>query len=223
MGNNIIVASTSETFAEYVRKDLERVTKNEPIVLAFSLTELKVKIKTYQPRLIFLESNLMLSGTACMMEDLLKTRKKIRFVIFNFEKLTAGDVVNFYNKGAVGYVNYREGKAGCIAGYREVLDGNESFPKSVQDLLPDFRSGDSGNEKLTAKDMELIRLLNRGENTRKIAVEMNLTYETVRNYRSRIYKRCGVRNSVELIIHSILMGYESVVEIVEGACDGIAE
>ncbi|GHV93107.1 hypothetical protein AGMMS50268_36100 [Spirochaetia bacterium] len=217
MANNIIVASTSAPIAEYVRKNLEQLTRMEPVLLALDLEDLKVKIRSYQARLVFLESNFAGIATPYLMTVLKGRNKAARFAIFTFENGMKQEVRRFYNLGALGYVNYRDGPEACLAGYRKLLAGKEYFPEDVADYLDDYRLGEIKHQELTTQDMELLRLLSRGETAEEISMRLHLTYETVKNYKSRIYKRCGVDNMVQLFLFALYMGYVSLEELLNAA------
>ncbi|AEF80114.1 response regulator transcription factor [Leadbettera azotonutricia] len=222
MANNIIVASTSVPFAEYVRKNVEQLTRMEPIVLASDLEDLKEKIKRYQARLVFLESNFVDIATPYMMAVLKGKNKKVRFAIFSFEKVVSEEVERFYNLGAAGYLNYRDGLESCLKGYRKLLEGKDYFPDELEETgaschFADYRLGELKQQELTMQDRELICLMSRGKSAEEISGLLHLTYETVKNYKSRIYKKCGIKNSVHLLLFALYMGLISSEEILKAA------
>ncbi|MFP3041607.1 LuxR C-terminal-related transcriptional regulator [Treponema primitia] len=217
MANNIIVASTSVPIAEYIRKNVEQVTLMEPILLASDLEDLKEKIKRYQARLVFLESNFLDIATPYLVADLKGKNEKIRFAIFSFEKMVCQEVERFYNLGAVGYLNYRNGLESCLMGYRKLLEGKDYFPEEITEHFADYRLGELKHQELTVQDMELMRLLSRGKTADEISGLLHLTYETVKNYKSRIYKKCGIKNAVQLLLFALYMGLISPEELLKAA------
>jgi two-component system invasion response regulator UvrY len=67
------------------------------------------------------------------------------------------------------------------------------------------------------QDQELICLMSRGKSAEEISGLLHLTYETVKNYKSRIYRTCGIKNSVQLLLFALYMGLISSEEILKAA------
>ncbi|AEF85439.1 transcriptional regulator, LuxR family protein [Treponema primitia ZAS-2] len=222
MANNIIVASTSVPIAEYIRKNIEQLTRNEPVLLASGLEDLKEKIKRFQARLVFLESNFADIATPYLMAVLKGKSERARFAIFSFEKAVCQEVERFYNLGAAGYLNYRDGPEACLKGCRKLLEGKEYFPEEIAETgalqhFSDYRLGELKQQGLTMQDRELMCLLSRGKTAGEIGGLLHLTYETVKNYKSRIYKKCGIKNAVQLLLFALYMGYVSLEEVLKAA------
>ncbi len=53
------------------------------------------------------------------------------------------------------------------------------------------------SDQLSAREIEVLRLLGQGKNNKEIAAGLNLTEGTVKNYVTRIFDQLGVRNRSE--------------------------
>jgi len=53
----------------------------------------------------------------------------------------------------------------------------------------------------TSREKEIIKLLIEGNDSRRIAELLNLSYETIRTHRKNILRKAGVHSTVELIAH----------------------
>jgi len=51
---------------------------------------------------------------------------------------------------------------------------------------------------LSARELDVIRLIVKGKKYRDIAVELNLSYETVKTYAARIRKKLNVHSKTEI-------------------------
>jgi len=51
---------------------------------------------------------------------------------------------------------------------------------------------------LSARELDVIRLIVKGKKYREIAVELNLGYETIKTYAARIRKKLNVHSKTEI-------------------------
>jgi len=54
---------------------------------------------------------------------------------------------------------------------------------------------------LTLNEQRLVRMVMRGGTNREIAARLGLREQTVKNHLSRVFRKVGVRNRVELAIY----------------------
>lgn len=66
---------------------------------------------------------------------------------------------------------------------------------------------------LTERECQVLRLLQRGMTNREIAIELDLSAGTIRNYTSSIYRKLGVRNRLEAVTRALDLGLLSVDDI----------
>jgi DNA-binding NarL/FixJ family response regulator len=62
---------------------------------------------------------------------------------------------------------------------------------------------ESSISKLSDREIEVFRLLGSGMGSRKIAKELNLTIQTINNFRARIKEKLAIKDSSELILQAI--------------------
>jgi DNA-binding NarL/FixJ family response regulator len=61
-------------------------------------------------------------------------------------------------------------------------------------------------EKLTRRQIEVLRLVAKGHRTREIAKELDLSVKTVESHRGQLMKRLGVRDVVSLVHYAMRVG-----------------
>jgi len=66
------------------------------------------------------------------------------------------------------------------------------------------------DERLTAKEIEVLKLVCGGHSTKEIASELHVSATTVASHRSSILGKAGVRNAVELLRWAVEHGYVTV-------------
>jgi DNA-binding NarL/FixJ family response regulator len=78
-----------------------------------------------------------------------------------------------------------------------VLEGERWVSSRIVDKLIQLR--DTPNNRLTDRQLDLLRLLYRGYDNRSIALALNLSVKTVENHLTRLYKMIDVRSRLEAV------------------------
>jgi len=65
---------------------------------------------------------------------------------------------------------------------------------------------------LTASEIEIVRMIANGLTTKEIAAKRNISNHTVSTHRKNVFKKIGVTNASELIIHAIKAGWIDNIE-----------
>ncbi len=103
--------------------------------------------------------------------------------------------------GAKGYVSKAGDPADLIDAIRDVAAGGVFLPPAIAQRLAFAGPGLVENQlaKLTAREIEILRLLGVGKSLSEIASMINSSYKTVANTSSIIRHKLGVRSSSELV------------------------
>ncbi|HEY5653684.1 MAG TPA: response regulator transcription factor [Pontiella sp.] len=111
--------------------------------------------------------------------------------------------------GASGYVMKQAASSTLIQAIEKVLDGEIYVSKTMSShmLKMAFHSGGdaqrSGTESLSRRELEVFELIGRGNSTREIADQLNLSVKTIETYRSHIKEKLQLRNGTELMQHAV--------------------
>ncbi len=111
--------------------------------------------------------------------------------------------------GASGYLLKKTPPARILESLREVADGGAPMSpviaRKVLQLFPGKPTErDADLDKLTAREMEVLKTLARGFSYKMVAAELNISVETVRTYVKRIYEKLQVHSVSEAIAKAFL-------------------
>jgi DNA-binding NarL/FixJ family response regulator len=111
--------------------------------------------------------------------------------------------------GASGYVMKQAASNTLIQAIEKVLDGEIYVSKTMssQMLKMAFRSSGekqrSGTDALSLRELEVFELIGRGNSTREIAEQLNLSVKTIETYRAHIKEKLNLRSGTELMHRAI--------------------
>jgi len=109
--------------------------------------------------------------------------------------------------GALGYVPKRA--ADLIGAIRTVAGGHTFVSSSTQrTLMRRWLESDTGDrrEQLTARELEVVKLIAEAHTNRQIAEALHVSEKTVESHRANLLAKLGMRDRVELARYAIRRG-----------------
>jgi DNA-binding NarL/FixJ family response regulator len=109
--------------------------------------------------------------------------------------------------GANGYVMKQEAPDTVITAIKAVLSGDVYISASMsqrvlRSLIPD-KSGRSGVEKLSDRELQIFNLIGSGMRVQDIAKELGISTKTVETYQANLKHKLGFHTSAELCKYAI--------------------
>jgi DNA-binding NarL/FixJ family response regulator len=110
-------------------------------------------------------------------------------------------------RGALGYVLQDASAAEVVTAIRAVSHGEAVCPARYARVLFDYFASHStvainnevrGNLGLTRREEQLLPLIERGMTNKEIAIQLNLSEQTVKNHIHRILRKVGVENRLSI-------------------------
>ena len=114
--------------------------------------------------------------------------------------------------GASGYVLKSAADRDLVAAVRAAVRGEPFlYPAAVSALIRDYLDRASHGEEtpsdpLTARELEIVKLVAEGHTTEEIASTLVISKRTVEHHRSHILEKLGMRDRVELARYAIRRG-----------------
>jgi DNA-binding NarL/FixJ family response regulator len=110
--------------------------------------------------------------------------------------------------GASGYVLKAQADTDLLAAIRAVERGEPFLtPEAQRSLIKDvLERGSTGEEELTPREEEIVKLVAEAHTTKQIAAILHLSEKTVENHRANAMRKLGMRDRVELVRYAIRRG-----------------
>lgn len=109
--------------------------------------------------------------------------------------------------GARGYILKSAMDLGLAEAVRRVAAGETVLDPRVQRMQP--LRGEKGRG-LTARELQILRLIAAGKSSKEIAAELHLSANTVAVHRANIMEALGIHKTAELVVYAIRNGLVNV-------------
>jgi DNA-binding NarL/FixJ family response regulator len=118
--------------------------------------------------------------------------------------------------GANGYIMKQEATEKVLVAIRRILGGGIYLSdRMANKVLHDFVGGSPVSEHspladLTDREMEVFRLIGKGNSTRQIAEQLHISVKTVESYQAHIKEKLSLKNARELVQSAIRYGFGDI-------------
>jgi DNA-binding NarL/FixJ family response regulator len=126
-------------------------------------------------------------------------------------------VVGLLKAGASGYVLKDDPADTLLRAIRMVAQGEEWVsPQATAILIESMRTEPEDiQDKLTKRELDVLRLMARGRRNDDIAAELVVTNQTVKNHVTNIFRKLNVDTRVEAVLYALSSGLVSLDSIKE--------
>ncbi|HVY73526.1 MAG TPA: response regulator transcription factor [Puia sp.] len=187
-----------------VRSGIKALVRNhfetDKIDEASNERDITAKIRSGSYQIVLLDINMPGSDFVSMMDWLKNTVPDLSILIFTTypEEIYAKQCLKL---GARGYLNKTAPNEEIILAIRKVLDGGIYLSNEIKQSLPlTEEKKDTVNpfDKLSARELEVALLVNKGHSLPDICSLLNIQYSTANTFKRRVFEKLGVQNAVSL-------------------------
>jgi DNA-binding NarL/FixJ family response regulator len=203
----VLLVDDHPLFLDGVRAALTGAEDLEVVGEAHDVAEAVELAGRLEPDVVLMDLNLPDGSGIDATRAVLREDAGIRVLVMT---MSADDdaVVAAIRAGARGYVVKGAGKADLLQAVRTVAAGGAVFSPTVADRLGGFFTGVAAAPareafpQLTEREREVLDLVARGYDNRRIARELFLSDKTVRNHVSNIVDKLGAPDRAEAILRA---------------------
>jgi two-component system, NarL family, invasion response regulator UvrY len=160
--------------------------------------------RTEQPALIMLDLNLPGLGGLELLRRMVSEHPKARVIVLSMHAETLY-ATRALRAGAVGYLSKNASPEELLEAVRRVAAGGCYIEAEIAQGLALQAVGETANlmDRLTERDLEIMRLLGDGQGLSSIADALGVSYKTVANTCSQIKAKLRVARTADLVRLSI--------------------
>ncbi len=152
-----------------------------------------------KPEVVILDLNLPGSGGLDLLRRLLIEDAKVKVLIFSMHT-TPLYVARALQAGAKGYVSKGAGAEELVEAIQQIMAGGKYVEKDLAaDLAVSLLGSDDSGKPLSARELDIMRLLAKGKGLSDIADALGISYKTVANTCTGIKHKLLVERTSDLI------------------------
>ena len=191
-----------------MRTGLALLIEQEPDLVvcghADDATQALAAIARLKPTLAIVDVSLKGSDGIELVKDIRQRHPGLKVLVLSMhdESLYAQRALR---AGARGYVMKQEATEQILTAIRRVLSGSIYVSDQFKDiLLQQLHDGDPSDpllrlNRLSDRELQVLRLLGQGRTSRKVALELSLSMSTIQSHRLHLLKKLKLRNATELL------------------------
>ncbi len=172
----------------------------EAVVLeAGSGQEALAVFRAQRPEMVILDLNLPGAGGLDLLKHLLIEAPHTRVLIFSMHT-TPLYVARALQSGAKGYVSKGASADELVEAIRKVMAGERYIERDLaSEMAVNVLGSDQANRPLSARELDIMRLLAKGKGLSDIAAQLGISYKTVANTCTAIKQKLLVERTSDLI------------------------
>lgn len=169
------------------------------IAEAGSVEEAVERIEADKPDIVMLDLNLGVASGLTLLARLRKDGVETPVLVLSMHADPLY-VRHAFDAGADGYVSKNAAPDELLHAVAEVAAGRNYIERGLADQLAvQSAQGNAGADQLSARDLEIVRLLAAGRSLTEIAESVGVAYKTVANSCVRIKAKLGVARTADLV------------------------
>jgi len=203
-----LVASKRTNFHAHFKKRFQQLGFGNVTVTGAEKDGLNMAIRELKPRILLIGSSFYQCCTAFMLAELHNNFPRLNIAVVDVFDYPTDLAMYFIINGVRSYVNFWEGEGPepFYKGLEEIRQGREYISPEVQRRLAMRSYKPDPTWTLTARQIEIIRLISNGFTGAEIADTLHMSERSVDNRKSEIYQVLNVRNENEVIRVAIFFG-----------------
>lgn len=150
--------------------------------------------------LVVLDINMEGRSGLDLLAEIQQTRPKLPVLILSMYPV-AEFAVRALKQGAAGYLNKQSAPEELVNAVQTLLAGRRYISAELADRLADDLVRDSNkppHEELSVREYQVMLMIASGKIQKEIAAELSLSAKTVSTYHTRILKKLGLKNDIEV-------------------------
>lgn len=151
--------------------------------------------------LIILDINIPGGKTTEMITEIRNVLPEVKILMFSAHE-EESYALRYIHTGADGYLNKLSGEENIVEAVKSIMDYGKYLTDEIIDKLNDFtlmKEPLNPFDKLSKREIEIVKLLVKGNGNLEISNHLNIQMSTVSTYKNRVFEKLKLNNLVELI------------------------
>lgn len=201
----IFIADDHVIIREGLKKILKDINDMQVVGEAGTANELKEKIKDSDADILLLDLNFPGTGLFNLISEVKNIYPDLLILIVTIYPGKAY-ALRAMKQGANGYITKSETVENLENAIRSIINTGKYLSPEIGMLIADeLNEKEPGypHNLLSYRELEILRLISKGQKIKEIADDLSLSSSTVNTYRLRILKKMKMRTDAEIVKYAI--------------------
>jgi len=201
----VLIADDHPIFKEGLKRIIDGVLDFTVVGEAASGPEAVEVARRTQPNVVLLDVTMPGRGGIETAQELKRLVPGVRVLMLTVH-VEDHFAIRCLREGADGYLTKDAAPSILVEAVRKVYTGGKYVSPVLAELLAlnlDAGRGRAPHERLSTRELEILRLIAAGQTVGEIAENLHLSVKTVSTYRSRILEKMNLKNNAEIILYVV--------------------
>lgn len=151
--------------------------------------------------LVILDINIPGGKNTEMIVDIRSIQPNVKILMFSAHE-EESYALRYIHAGADGYLNKLSGEDKIVEAVKTIMNFGKYLTNDIMDKLNDsslLKESLNPFDKLSKREIEIVKLLVKGEGNLEISNNLGIQMSTVSTYKNRVFEKLKINNLVELI------------------------
>lgn len=199
---SIVVVDDHKLIREMWTRMFSEKEEVEIVGEAGELDEAVELIKKLRPDIVLLDINLFDKSGLEAVPQIRKYSPGTKIIAVSMHNQPAY-AKKMLQLGASGYVTKNSSHSEIFKAVEEVMQGRKYVCTEIKNILSDqileTETEEGGIKDLSLREIEVIKLINKGHSSKEIAAELNISVRTIEVHRHNILKKLKLKNTASLL------------------------
>jgi two-component system nitrate/nitrite response regulator NarL len=198
--NTVAVCDTEPIAIEGLRALLESADELRVVAAENSLVAGMDAVRALTPSLIMLDKAFGIHAVMDFLKTLRAAGSQVAVIVWSFS-FSESEALRFLQAGASGVIRKTASLDTLMSCIRAVVSGNSWMEEEI--LRETDRPVRSGRSPLTARELQVMELLERGLKNKDIGVSLGIRTGTVKIHLKHIFEKTGIRGRYGLALSGL--------------------
>ncbi|MBZ5617198.1 MAG: response regulator transcription factor [Acidobacteriia bacterium] len=198
--NTVAVCDTEPIAIEGLRALLESADELRVVAAESSLVDGMDAVRTLQPSLLMLDKAFGIYAVMDILKALREAGSRMAVIVWSFS-FSEAEALRFLQAGAAGVVRKTASLDTLMSCIHSVMAGHTWMEKEM--VHETDRPVRSGRSPLTARELQVMELVERGLKNKDIGVSLGIRTGTVKIHLKHIFEKTGIRGRYGLALSGL--------------------
>jgi DNA-binding NarL/FixJ family response regulator len=203
----VLVSAPHTLFRAGISALVERIANVEVVAEASGVAQTLLLIREHKPEIVLLDVSMPSLSALESLKEIVATFPLVRVIVLTLQE-DEEYAVQAFRSGATAYIPKSAASAELELAIKAVARGESYLASEIsqQAVLKYLKNPKAFLSELTARQVEVLKMIAEGHATKAIARDLNISVKTVETHRAQLMDRLDIHDIAGLVRYALRMG-----------------